>query len=98
MDTIRIGSLNTQNSRINRTGGITSDGKDNSKILAEHIEDSGYYFLGTQELTRVCVVKKSSSVMNSEWRQTLGTGVITENSTADLWEFSARLSANNNYF
>ena len=53
MDTIRIGSLNTQNSKTNRTGGITSDGKDNSKILAEHIEDSGYYFLGTQELTRV---------------------------------------------
>jgi hypothetical protein len=36
--------------------------------------------------------------MNSEWRQTLGTGVITENSTADLWEFSARLSANNNNY
>ena len=29
---------------------------------------------------------------------TTGTGDITENSTADLWEFSARLSANNNYF
>lgn len=53
MNTIRIGSLNTQNSKINRTGGITPDGKDNAKILAEHIENSGYYFLGTQELTRV---------------------------------------------
>lgn len=53
MNIIRIGSLNTQNSKINRTGGITPDGKDNAKILAEHIENSGYYFLGTQELTRV---------------------------------------------
>ena len=53
MDTIRIGSLNAQNSRVNRTGGITPDGKDNAKILADHIENSGYYFLGTQELTRV---------------------------------------------
>lgn len=53
MDTIRIGTLNAQNSKINRTGGITSEGKDNSQILAEHIENSGYYFLGTQELTRI---------------------------------------------
>ena len=53
MDTIRIGSLNAQNSRVNRSGGITPDGKDNAKILADHIENSGYYFLGTQELTRV---------------------------------------------
>lgn len=52
MNTIRIGSLNIQNSKVNRTGGITPDGKDNTKILAEHIENSGYYFLGTQELTR----------------------------------------------
>lgn len=53
MNTIRIGSLNTQNNKVNRTGGITADGKDNAKILANHIENSGYYFLGTQELTRV---------------------------------------------
>lgn len=53
MNTIRIGSLNIQNSKVNRTGGITTDGKDNTKILADHIENSGYYFLGTQELTRV---------------------------------------------
>lgn len=30
MDTIKIGTLNTQNSKINRTGGITLDGKNNS--------------------------------------------------------------------
>lgn len=53
MDTIKIGTLNTQNSKINRTGGITSEGKDNTEILAQHIEKIGYYFLGTQELTRV---------------------------------------------
>ena len=53
MSTIKIGTLNTQNSKINRTGGITNEGIDNTKILAEHIEKTGYYFLGTQELTRV---------------------------------------------
>ena len=53
MDTIRIGTLNTQNSKINRTGGITKDGIDNAEVLAKHIENNSYYFLGTQELTRV---------------------------------------------
>lgn len=53
MDTIKIGTLNTQNNKINRTGGITPEGTDNSSILANHIENAGYYFLGTQELTRV---------------------------------------------
>lgn len=53
MDTIKIGTLNAQNSKVNRTGGITPEGIDNTKILAEHIEKTGYYFLGTQELTRV---------------------------------------------
>ena len=53
MDTIRIGTLNAQNSKINRTGGITKDGINNAEVLAAHIEKNGYYFLGTQELTRV---------------------------------------------
>lgn len=53
MNTIKIGTLNTQNNKVNRNGGITIDGVDNSKILANHIENNGYYFLGTQELTRV---------------------------------------------
>lgn len=53
MSTIKIGTLNAQNSKINRTGGITLEGLDNTKILANHIENTGYYFLGTQELTRV---------------------------------------------
>lgn len=53
MSTIKIGTLNTQNSKVNREGGITKEGLDNSKILADYIEKTGYYFLGTQELTRV---------------------------------------------
>lgn len=53
METIKIGTLNTQNSKVNRTGGIMSDGKDNALALAQHIESECYYFLGTQELTRV---------------------------------------------
>ena len=53
MSTIKIGTLNTQNSKTNRTGGLTSDGLDNAQIPANHIEKTGYYFLGTQELTRV---------------------------------------------
>lgn len=53
MDTIKIGTLNTQNNKINRSGGLTTDGMDNSVNLAQHIENIGYYFLSTQELTRV---------------------------------------------
>jgi len=53
MDTIKIGSLNAQNNKINRSGGITPGGQNNAEILAQHIENTGYYFLGTQELTRV---------------------------------------------
>lgn len=44
MDTIRIGTLNAQNSKINRMGGITPDGIDNAQVLANHIENTGYYF------------------------------------------------------
>lgn len=54
MDNIRrIGTINTQNNKVNRKGGITDYGVDNAAILAEHIKSNGYYFLGTQELTRV---------------------------------------------
>lgn len=53
MELIRIGTINVQNSRINRSGGITDKGIDNAQVLANHIENTGYYFLGTQELTRV---------------------------------------------
>lgn len=53
MTTIKIGTLNTQNNEINRNGGLTPDGSNNAEILADHIRNTGYYFLGTQELTRV---------------------------------------------
>lgn len=53
MDIIRIGTLNTQNNKVNRLGGLDSNGVDNAEILAEHIENNSYYFLCTQELTRV---------------------------------------------
>ena len=49
---IKIGTLNTQNNKINRSGGLT-DIQDNAEILANYIKENGYYFLGTQELTRV---------------------------------------------
>lgn len=37
MENIKIGTLNNQNSKINRTGGVNGS-LDNSKILASHIE------------------------------------------------------------
>lgn len=46
MKNIKIGTLNTQNSKINRTGGVNGR-LDNSKILASHIEQEGYYLLET---------------------------------------------------
>lgn len=47
----KIGILNTRNNKINRAGGIREDGKDNAKLIAEHINKADYLFLGTQELT-----------------------------------------------
>ena len=42
MKNIKIGTLNTQNSKINRTCGVNGR-LDNSKILASQIEQEGYY-------------------------------------------------------
>lgn len=53
MNTIKIGTLNVQNNKINRTGGITIDGIDNVQLLVQHINNNGYYFIGVQELTRI---------------------------------------------
>lgn len=50
---IKIGTLNCQNNKTNRNGGVRENGLDNAEILAKHIEKEGYYCLGTQELTRV---------------------------------------------
>ncbi|MBQ9318119.1 MAG: hypothetical protein IJR82_00605 [Bacilli bacterium] len=49
MDIIRrIGTINMQNSKVNRKGDITAEGVDNSAILADYIKSNSYYFLGTQ--------------------------------------------------
>ena len=49
MDIIRrIGTINMQNSKVNRKGDITAEGVDNSTILADYIKSNSYYFLGTQ--------------------------------------------------
>ena len=48
---MKIGLLNTRNDKINQNGGIRKDGTDNAKLIAHHIEENDYLFLGTQELT-----------------------------------------------
>lgn len=53
MSTIRIGTLNVQNNKTNRTGGINSSGSDNTEILGNFIENNDFYFLGAQEIVRV---------------------------------------------
>ncbi len=63
MDTIKVGTLNIQNSKINRDGGI-KDGIDNTTLLADHIESNDYYLLGTQELTRKFSNKLSNNLKN----------------------------------
>lgn len=57
---IKIGTLNAHNDEINRMGGIRNDGVDNTKLLADYINESGFYVLGTQELSR----KFSKSLLN----------------------------------
>lgn len=61
MDVIKIGTLNCQNNKVNRNGGLRENGIDNTELLAKHIEKTGYYCLGTQELTRVF----SSNLVNN---------------------------------
>lgn len=49
---LKIGTLNLRNNKINREGGLRSDGKNNAEIIAKHIESEQFDILGTQELTR----------------------------------------------
>lgn len=49
---IKIGTINFQNNKVNRTGGLREDGINTAKLVAEHIEKENYDILGTQELTR----------------------------------------------
>lgn len=51
-DTIKIGTINLQNNKINRKGGLREDGTDASRLVAQHIEEQQFDILGTQELTR----------------------------------------------
>ena len=48
---IKIGTVNLQNNKINRSGGLREDGIDTAKLVAEHIETEKFDILGTQELT-----------------------------------------------
>lgn len=54
-DIIKIGTVNLQNNRVNRRGGLREDGIDTAKLVAEHIEEEQFDILGTQELTRTFV-------------------------------------------
>lgn len=49
---LKIGTLNLRNNKTNREGGLRSDGENNAKIIANHIEKEEFDILGTQELTR----------------------------------------------
>ena len=48
---IKIGTVNLQNNKTNRSGGLREDGIDTAKLVAEHIETEKFDILGTQELT-----------------------------------------------
>lgn len=49
---IKIGTVNLQNNKINRMGGLRPDGIDTSSLIANHIETEKFDILGTQELTK----------------------------------------------
>ena len=51
-DTLKIGTVNLQNNKVNRNGGYLNQNIDTSKIISEHIESEQFDILGTQELTR----------------------------------------------
>ena len=54
-DIIKIGTINLQNNKVNRNGGLRNDGIDTAKLVAQHVEDERFDILGTQELTRTFV-------------------------------------------
>lgn len=49
---MKIGTLNLRNNKVNREGGLRSDGFSNAKMIANHIINEQFDILGTQELTR----------------------------------------------
>ena len=61
---IKIGTLNCQNSKINRNGGINENGIDNSKILSSYIQGNTYFCFGTQELTRNISLNLTKNLKN----------------------------------
>ncbi len=63
-DTIKIGTINLQNNKVNRKGGLKEDGTDTSKLVAQHIEEEQFDILGTQELTRNFVNNIASKLVN----------------------------------
>ncbi|MBP3461414.1 MAG: endonuclease/exonuclease/phosphatase family protein [Bacilli bacterium] len=62
-DSIKIGTVNLQNNKVNRNGGLREDGIDTSKLVAQHIEEEQYDILGTQELTRNFVNNITSNLV-----------------------------------
>lgn len=63
-DTIKIGTVNLQNNKTNRKGGLRVDGTDTSKLVAQHIEEEQFDILGSQELTRNFVNNITSKLVN----------------------------------
>lgn len=61
---IKIGTVNLQNNRINRAGGLREDGIDTAKLIAEHIEKEKFDILGTQELTSTFVNNIAYNLVN----------------------------------
>ena len=49
---MKVMSINCQNNPINRSGGASKDGEDYCLMLANHIMDNEYDFIGTQEMSR----------------------------------------------
>lgn len=62
-DIIRVGTINLQNNKINRNGGLREDGINTSKLVAKHIEKENFDILGTQELTRTFVNNITSNLV-----------------------------------
>jgi len=51
MDSIRIGTFNTKDNKINRNGGLREDGINNADLVSAIIKEKEFDLLGTQELT-----------------------------------------------
>jgi endonuclease/exonuclease/phosphatase family metal-dependent hydrolase len=67
MKKIIIGSMNIKNDKINRLGGLSENGINNSETMGNYVNKMKFDFIGTQEMTYV-FIKSLKKYLNKEYQ------------------------------